>query len=147
MKKLRTVSTILFISMAVLACKAANRPASKAVKQQAATQSSTPFTNPIMWADVPDLSVARAGSDFYLISTTMHLMPGGPIMKSKDLVHWEPVSYVFDKLKDTPKYDLVDGTVYGRGQWASSIRYNKGKYYVLFSPNDNPSKVCKPKCR
>ncbi|MDP4271824.1 MAG: glycoside hydrolase 43 family protein [Bacteroidota bacterium] len=141
MKKQRTVSTILFISMAVLACKAANRPASKAVKQQAATQSSTPFTNPIMWADVPDLSVARAGSDFYLISTTMHLMPGGPIMKSKDLVHWEPISYVFDKLKDTPKYDLVDGTVYGRGQWASSIRYHKGKYYVLFSPNDNPFKA------
>jgi beta-xylosidase len=101
-------------------------------------KNSTKYTNPIMWADVPDMSITRSGSDFYLISTTMHLMPGAPVMKSKDLVHWEIASYVFDKLTDTPKYDLIGGTVYGRGQWASSIRYHKGKYYVLFSPNDQP---------
>ena len=100
----------------------------------------TKFTNPIIWADVPDLSITRNGDDFYLISTTMHLMPGAPIMHSKDLVHWEMVSYVFDTLNDNSKYDLLDGTVYGRGQWASSIRYHKGKYYVLFSPNDEPFK-------
>lgn len=99
---------------------------------------STAYTNPIMWADVPDLSVTRSGVDFYLISTTMHLMPGAPVMKSKDLVHWETVGYVFDRLEDTLKYDLLQGTVYGRGQWASSIRYHKGKFYVLFSPNDEP---------
>lgn len=100
----------------------------------------TKFTNPIIWADVPDLSITRNGDDFYLISTTMHLMPGAPIMHSKDLVHWEMASYVFDTLNDNSKYDLLDGTVYGRGQWASSIRYHKGKYYVLFSPNDEPFK-------
>lgn len=98
----------------------------------------TAYTNPILWADVPDLSITRSGKDYYLISTTMHLMPGGPIMKSEDLVHWEPVSYVFEGLHDTSKYDLINGTVYGRGQWASSIRYHNGKYYVLFSPNDDP---------
>ncbi len=102
------------------------------------TKKSTAFTNPVLWADVPDMSITRSGSDFYLISTTMHLMPGGPVMKSKDLVNWEIVSYVFNKLKDTPRYDLIDGTVYGRGQWASSIRYHEGLYYVLFSPNDHP---------
>ena len=100
----------------------------------------TKFTNPIIWADVPDLSITRNGDDFYLISTTMHLMPGAPIMHSKDLVQWEMASYVFDTLNDNSKYDLLDGTVYGRGQWASSIRYHKGKYYVLFSPNDEPFK-------
>lgn len=98
----------------------------------------TTCTNPVMWADVPDMSIVRTGSDFYLISTTMHLMPGAPVMKSKDLVHWEITSYVFDSINDNSKYDLIDGSVYGRGQWASSIRYNKGKYWVLFSPNDQP---------
>lgn len=39
-------------------------------------KSSTEFTNPVIWADVPDLSITRNGDDFYLISTTMHLMPG-----------------------------------------------------------------------
>ena len=101
-------------------------------------QSLTPFTNPVINADLPDMSITRHGNEFYLISTTMHMMPGAPVMKSTDLVHWEIASYVFDKLTDTSKYDLVDGTVYGRGQWASSIRYHKGKYYVLFSPNDVP---------
>lgn len=98
----------------------------------------TTYNNPLIWADVPDLSITRNGEDYYLISTTMHLMPGAPIMKSKDLVHWEIVSYVFDTLSDNSKYDLLDGTVYGRGQWASSIRYHRGMYYVLFSPNDQP---------
>lgn len=100
----------------------------------------TKYTNPIIWADMPDLSISRHRGDFYLISTTMHLMPGAPVMKSKDLVHWNIASYVFDKLTDTPNYDLTGGTVYGRGQWASSIRYHNGKYYVLFSPNDKPFK-------
>lgn len=101
-------------------------------------QQKTVFTNPIIWADAPDLSITRNGDDFYLISTTMHLMPGAPVMHSRDLVNWEMSSYVFDRLTDNSKYDLLDGTVYGRGQWASSIRYHKGKYYVLFSPNDEP---------
>lgn len=105
---------------------------------QKKTVAETTYTNPIMWADAPDLSVVRHGDDYYLISTTMHLMPGAPIMKSKDLVHWEIVNYVFDTLTDNSKYDLLNGTVYGRGQWASSIRYHNGKYYVLFSPNDQP---------
>jgi len=100
----------------------------------------TAFINPIIWADAPDLSVTRNGDDFYLISTTMHLMPGAPVMHSQDLVHWEMASYVFNTLNDNFKYDLLNGTVYGRGQWASSIRYHKGKYYVLFSPNDEPFK-------
>lgn len=97
--------------------------------------------NPMLWADVPDPDVIRVGEDFYMVSTTMHLMPGCPVMHSKDLVNWETIGYVFDKLTDTPKYDLADGeTVYGRGQWATSIRYRDGVYYVLFSPNDHPFK-------
>ena len=96
------------------------------------------YRNPVIYADVPDMSVTRAGEYYYMISTTMHLMPGGPVMRSKDLVNWETVSYVFDKLTDNSKYDLIGGTVYGRGQWASSIRYHNGKFYVLFSPNDVP---------
>lgn len=100
----------------------------------------TVFTNPVLWADVPDPDVIRVGDDFYLVSTTMHLMPGAPVMHSRDLVNWEIVSYVFDKLVDTPNYDLKEGTAYGRGQWATSIRYHDGKFYVYFSPNDKPYK-------
>lgn len=101
-------------------------------------QGTTECVNPMLWADVPDPDVIRVGSDYYMVSTTMHLMPGVPVMHSRDLVHWETVGYVYDKLSDTPLYDLEGGTVYGRGQWATSIRYHKGTFYLLFSPNDQP---------
>ncbi|MDE6380522.1 MAG: glycoside hydrolase 43 family protein [Muribaculaceae bacterium] len=94
--------------------------------------------NPMLWADVPDPDVIRVGDDYYMVSTTMHLMPGCPVMHSKDLVNWETIGYVFDRLTDTPRYDLIDGTVYGKGQWATSLRYRDGVFYVLFSPNDQP---------
>ncbi|MDR0697769.1 MAG: glycoside hydrolase 43 family protein, partial [Tannerella sp.] len=93
------------------------------------------FTNPVIYADVPDIDVIRVGEDFYMISTTMHLMPGAPIMKSKDLVNWEIIGYVFDEIKDSPLYDLEGGNVYGQGQWASSLRYCNGKFYVFFATN------------
>jgi beta-xylosidase len=52
--------------------------------------------NPMLWADVPDPDVIRVDDTFYLVSTTMHLMPGAPIMKSKDLKNWETVgSHVY----------------------------------------------------
>ena len=104
--------------------------------------------NPMLWADVPDPDVIRVGDTFYLVSTTMHLMPGAPVMASKDLQNWETVGYIFDKLTDSPKYDLsfslpLDqqkgegvGTVYGRGQWATSLKYHDGKFWALLAPNE-----------
>ena len=92
--------------------------------------------NPLFWADVPDPSACTDGNYYYLVSTTMHLMPGCPVMRSKDLVHWETVSYVFDRIDDGGRYSLEDGkTVYGQGQWASSIRYARGRFWVWFVAN------------
>lgn len=98
------------------------------------------FNNPLIWADTPDPDVIRVGDDFYMVTTTMHLMPGGPIMKSKDLVNWEVISYIFDRIEDTPRYDLMEGTSYGNGQWATSLKYHNGKFYALFVANDEPWK-------
>ena len=93
--------------------------------------------NPMLWADVPDPDIIRVGDTFYLVSTTMHLMPGAPVMASKDLKNWETVGYIFDRLTDSPKYDLQQGTVYGRGQWATSLKYHNGKFYALLAPNEH----------
>ena len=100
------------------------------------TINTEPISNPMLWADVPDPDVIRVGDTFYLVSTTMHLMPGAPIMKSKDLKNWETVGYIFDRLTDSPKYDLLQGTVYGRGQWATSLKYHNGRFYALLAPNE-----------
>ena len=103
------------------------------------TLQTEPIQNPMLWADVPDPDVIRVGDTFYLVSTTMHLMPGAPVMASKDLKNWETVSYIFDRLTDSPKYDLQEGTAYGRGQWATSLKYHKGKFYALLAPNERGS--------
>ena len=136
--KLNTSQKVTYLSiLAFLAASCSSiKNTDKLTKVQ--SQYNTDYKNPMQWADMPDPSVTRAGDTFYFVSTTMHLMPGAPVMKSTDLVNWEYASYVFDRLEDTPKYDLEQGTAYGRGQWATSIRYHEGKFYVLFSPNDEP---------
>ncbi len=87
--------------------------------------------NPIIHADVPDMSIVRVGNAYYMSSTTMHMSPGVPIMKSMDLVNWKLVSYAYDTLANVDALNLTDGKgTYGRGSWASCIRYHKGTFYV-----------------
>lgn len=93
--------------------------------------------NPIIWADYPDLDVIRVEDTYYMISTTMHMMPGCVILRSYDLIHWEVATHVYDVLEDTPAQKLEDGEhIYGQGMWAASIRYHKNKFYVVFVAND-----------
>ncbi|MCC3372024.1 glycoside hydrolase 43 family protein [Cohnella sp. REN36] len=98
---------------------------------------STILTNPVIWADVPDVSVIRVGSVYYMVSTSMHSMPGCPIMKSENLNDWALVGYVFETLEDNDAHHLLDGKgIYANGSWAASLRYHDGVYYVAFSCND-----------
>ncbi|MEP7145347.1 MAG: glycoside hydrolase 43 family protein [Ferruginibacter sp.] len=87
--------------------------------------------NPLIFADVPDMSMIRVGDTYYMSSTTMHFNPGVPIMKSNDLVNWKLINYAYDTLADVDALNLVNGkSTYGRGSWASSFRYHNGTYYV-----------------
>lgn len=87
--------------------------------------------NPFIWSDVPDVAVIRVDDTYYMSSTTMHMSPGLPIMKSKDLVNWELLGYAYDTLADNEALRLeTERSAYGRGSWASSLRYHNGKFYV-----------------
>eukprot|EP00456_Euglypha_rotunda_P034248 TRINITY_DN26408_c0_g1_i6.p1 TRINITY_DN26408_c0_g1~~TRINITY_DN26408_c0_g1_i6.p1 ORF type:complete len:268 (-),score=66.72 TRINITY_DN26408_c0_g1_i6:18-758(-) len=87
--------------------------------------------NPIIFADVPDMAMTRVGDTYYMSSTTMHMSPGLPIMKSRDLVNWEMASYAYDTLTDKDELTLSNGkNAYGGGSWASSIRFHDGLFYV-----------------
>ena len=89
--------------------------------------------NPITRMDYPDPDIIRVDDVYYMVSTTMHFMPGGAILKSYDLVNWELVTYIFDKLDDTPAERLEQENVnYGKGMWAPTIRYHEGRFYVAF---------------
>lgn len=95
--------------------------------------------NPVIFADVPDMSMIRVGDTYYMSSTTMHMSPGVPIMSSKDLINWKLVNYAYDTLANIDELNLNNGkNVYGRGSWASCLRYHNGIYYVsTFSQTPN----------
>lgn len=94
------------------------------------------FSNPFIPADVPDISIVRVGTMYYMSSTTMHMCPGLPIMESPDMVHWRMASYAYDTLGNVDAMTLANGKeMYGNGSWASSLRYNKGTFWALVSSN------------
>ncbi len=87
--------------------------------------------NPIIFADVPDMAMIRVGNVYYMSSTTMHMSPGLPIMRSTDLVNWTTIAYAYDTLANIDELNLANGkSTYGRGSWASSFRYHNGYFYV-----------------
>jgi len=87
--------------------------------------------NPAIFADVPEISIVRVGDSYYMSSTTMHMAPGVPIMKSKDLINWNIVNYAYDVLDTVGALTLSNSkNAYGKGTWASSIRYHNGTFYV-----------------
>ncbi len=91
----------------------------------------------IIPADFPDPDVIRVDDCYYMVTTTMHFMPGCVILRSYNLVDWEHAAYVFDELEVTPAETLSDNKgAYGKGMWAASLRYHGGKFYVSFVAND-----------
>ena len=93
--------------------------------------------NPLTKLDYPDVDVIRVEDTYYMVSTTMYFMPGCEILRSYDLVNWEHAAYVYDRLDGTPDQRLEgEGNIYGKGMWAASLRYHKGRFYVCFVAND-----------
>lgn len=103
--------------------------------------------NPIIHADVPDMSMIRVGNEYYMSSTTMHMSPGLPIMKSKDLSNWELISYAYDTLVSNDAMNLENGKqTYGRGSWASCLNYQNGEFIVTtFSATSGQTHVYRTK--
>ena len=84
----------------------------------------------------PDL--IRVGNDYYLTGTTMHAMPGLPVLHSRDLVNWELMSYAVDRLDLGPRYRLDGGEIYGQGIWAPSFRHHVGTFHIFSNVNGVP---------
>ena len=66
-----------------------------------------------------------------MASTTAHMSPGLPIMKSKDMVNWELIGYAYNTLADNAALRLENcQNAYGGGSWAPSLRYHNGTFYA-----------------
>ena len=94
------------------------------------------YSNPLFYDEFSDPDMIRVGPDYYLTGTTMHTMPGLPILHSRDLVNWRIIGYAFDRLDLGPDFRLEDGKeIYGQGIWAPSFRYHNGTYYIFANVN------------
>jgi beta-xylosidase len=90
------------------------------------------YTNPVIPADFPDPDVIRVNDTYYMVNTTMFVFPGVTVLKSKDLVNWTYCSNAVPRFDFSPCYDLDGCNRYGHGQWATSMKYHNGKFYLLF---------------
>jgi len=106
------------------------------------------YTNPLFFEEFSDPCMVRAGTDFWLTGTTMHTMPGLPILHSKDLVNWKLVNYVFERFDLGPEFSFKDGkTMYGQGIWAPSFVYDEvtKTFYIFANVNGHTTQCYKTK--
>lgn len=92
------------------------------------------FSQPVLWQDLPNLDIIRVGDKFYMTSSSRHYSPGGPILRSEDLVGWEYWSHAVTDLAFPPAaaYDLDgDANRYGAGIASSCLAYRESgkKFY------------------
>ena len=94
-------------------------------------------TNPILRADFPDADVIRVGDTYYMLTSTLHFLPGAEILRSYDLKHWEIASFVFDTFEGTEEARMKnEKNNYGYGMWAGSLQYHNGRFYVSFAAKE-----------
>ena len=95
------------------------------------------FTNPIFYDEFSDPDLIRVGDWFYMTGTTMHAVPGLPVLRSHDLVNWEFVSYAMPAFPEGPEYRLEAGRdLYGQGIWAPVLRHHDGRFHIFANINE-----------
>ncbi|KAI0967188.1 glycosyl hydrolase family 43 protein [Xylaria arbuscula] len=99
------------------------------------------FQNPVLYEDYPDNDISR-GPDgaYYFSASSFHYSPGAPILRSYDLVNWEPAGHSIPRLDfSSDAYDLPPGgdRAYRGGVWASTLRYRRstGTWYWIGCTN------------
>ncbi len=96
------------------------------------------YTNPLFYDEFSDPDIVRVGNDFYMTGTTMHSVPGLPVLHSKDLVNWRLISYAMDRFTIGDEFNLAQGKeAYGKGIWAPCIRYHGGIFYIFSNVNNH----------
>lgn len=110
-----------------------NQPRPDFSRQWSADMGNGLYINPLLNADFPDPDIIRVGDIYYMATTTMYHFPGLTIMKSRDLVNWEYCANPLERIADTDAYNLLNGqNYYAKGQWAPSMKYHNGTFYINF---------------
>lgn len=85
--------------------------------------------NPILRGFHPDPSIIRAGTDYYIATSTFEWWPGVRIHHSRDLVHWSLIGYPLTRMS---QMDLR-GVGPSQGIWAPCLTYYNGVFYLVYT--------------
>jgi beta-xylosidase len=80
------------------------------------------YKNPVIPGDFADPSVIRVNDTYYATGTSSEWGPHFPIFKSRDLVNWTQIGYVFNK---KPSWTASSF-------WAPELFYYNKKFYVYY---------------
>lgn len=94
----------------------------------------TMIQNPVIPGMAPDPSIIRVHEDYYIATSTFHWNPGVPIYHSRDLNHWELITYALNAEEIN-----LQGTNTPAGIWAPHLSYdeNEKKFWLTFSHMQN----------
>jgi xylan 1,4-beta-xylosidase len=90
------------------------------------------ITNPILPGDYPDPSVVRVGDEYWASATSSEWAPQFPLLKSKDLIHWEQVGHIFPT---PPEWSEAH-------YWAPELVIDKGRAFVLYTAKKKGGPLC-----
>jgi xylan 1,4-beta-xylosidase len=95
----------------------------------ALTQTTRPYSNPILPGDWSDPAVIRVGEDYYTCRSSFGWQPGIPIAHSRDLIHWQYSGHAF-----ASHSKLVAGDV-RNGIWGLEMGFNPNtKQFLIYAP-------------
>lgn len=97
--------------------------------QKADSKSEKFFKNPVFTPDLADPTVIKTTDGWFYAYGTENTWTDGihhivPVVKSKDMLHWE---YVADAFKSRPAWKQNGGI------WAPDVNVVNGKYYMYYS--------------
>lgn len=111
------------------------------------------YKNPIISADYSDPDVIRVGEDYYMVSSSFNIVPGLPVLHSKDLIHWTIISHGVQRLPQAlfsyrnRKADALDYSLprLGKGVFAPCIRHHDGYFWIFWADPDAGAYMVKAK--
>lgn len=123
-----TINTLLFF-LILWGCQ---RKPTNENKETNLNDSTKLIINPVLPGDRPDPTVIQIGNEYYASATSNEWAPLFPIYKSKDLLEWELINYVFPE--GAPNWAK-------NNFWAPELAYDEaqGKIYVYYTARDKQS--------
>ena len=81
------------------------------------------YMNPVIHGDVADPTIIRVGDTYYAAGTSSEWAPHYPLFRSDDLVNWEQIGHIFQRLPEWASSSF----------WAPELFVYQGKVYCYYT--------------